>query len=328
MEHGWRDQGFETAVSHEAIATACSQVIPDATLVEAKRLRGGLVNVNTRVTLETGGESTNYVLRGFVRDGQAAAKEATLLARMATHIPVANVHGHTTLDVGTARGHRAVPALLLSFVKGKRLADLISMFAPKVQARAGRQLGTIAASIHAHTNSEMGMLDAEGNVTHPMPGVVNAWQHEFDARISDPQCSERLTEPLARALRVTMADEVPRLREIDGSYSLLHADFKPTNVLVNDDGHVQALLDWEFAWSGPPLFDIGQMLRYETPETFQDALITSYVTGGGQLSPNWRRYSQTLDALNLIQFLTRPSLSTQQVRDIRALLTAFVHSRA
>jgi aminoglycoside/choline kinase family phosphotransferase len=46
-----------------------------------------------------------------------------------------------------------------------------------------------------------------------------------------------------------------------GVRQLVHADFNPKNILVRG-ASVAAVLDWEFAFSGTPLFDVGNMLRF------------------------------------------------------------------
>jgi aminoglycoside phosphotransferase (APT) family kinase protein len=47
---------------------------------------------------------------------------------------------------------------------------------------------------------------------------------------------------------------------------LVHNDFGNRNILVRQENGkwgVAAILDWEFAFSGSPLLDVGHFLRYE-----------------------------------------------------------------
>nr|BFE70411.1 hypothetical protein GCM10020092_037120 [Actinoplanes digitatis] len=68
----------------------------------------------------------------------------------------------------------------------------------------------------------------------------------------------------------------PGLEVLRGSRRLVHADFNPKNLLVgrDDDGHwrVTAVLDWEFAFSSAPLFDVGNMLRDPRPSRVRGGL--------------------------------------------------------
>ncbi len=56
--------------------------------------------------------------------------------------------------------------------------------------------------------------------------------------------------------------------------NLTHADFDPSNMLVKKiNGHYQisAIFDWEFAFSGTYLFDVGLFFRYSyrLPEIYE-----------------------------------------------------------
>lgn len=68
------------------------------------------------------------------------------------------------------------------------------------------------------------------------------------------------------------------------------------------------MLDWEFAFSGSPLTDVGNMLRFSGryPPGFADGFIAGYREAGGPLPPGWRETSEALDLYALADFLTRP----------------------
>ena len=54
--------------------------------------------------------------------------------------------------------------------------------------------------------------------------------------------------------------------------ALVHADFNPKNLLVDPaTGGVTGVLDWEFAYAGAPLGDLGNLLRFETDPVFAAA---------------------------------------------------------
>jgi aminoglycoside phosphotransferase (APT) family kinase protein len=81
---------------------------------------------------------------------------------------------------------------------------------------------------------------------------------------------------------------------------LVHSDYNPKNLIVAPGPggwSVAAVLDWEFAYSGCPLADIGNMLRFraEIPAPFAEALITGYRGAGGELPARWRELSEALD---------------------------------
>ena len=78
---------------------------------------------------------------------------------------------------------------------------------------------------------------------------------------------------------------------------------------------VAAVLDWEFAFSGPPLLDIGGMLRHSEslPPDFEPDFIRGFSENGGQLPPEWKKTVRLLDLINLCQFLSMPDKSDWRV---------------
>jgi aminoglycoside phosphotransferase (APT) family kinase protein len=98
---------------------------------------------------------------------------------------------------------------------------------------------------------------------------------------------------------------------VAGARQLVHADYNAKNLLVTagtGGWSVSAVLDWEFACSGSPLADIGNMLRFgeQIPAPFADSFIAGYVAAGGELPARWRELSAALDLYALADFLTRP----------------------
>ncbi|WP_235022860.1 phosphotransferase [Amycolatopsis alkalitolerans] len=99
---------------------------------------------------------------------------------------------------------------------------------------------------------------------------------------------------LARAERYA-----PLVAAVAGAARLVHSDYNPKNLLARREGRgwrITAVLDWEFAFSGCPLTDVGNMLRFgDTP--FTDGL----VDGAEPLPAGWRETARAL-----ADFLTRP----------------------
>ena len=60
--------------------------------------------------------------------------------------------------------------------------------------------------------------------------------------------------------------ESGRLEELESDRRLVHGDFNPTNILI-DDGAVSGVLDWEYCHSGTPYMDIGNLLRHTPANT-------------------------------------------------------------
>ena len=68
------------------------------------------------------------------------------------------------------------------------------------------------------------------------------------------------------------ARELPELDELgrrlasrvpgDGRFAIVHGDYRIDNVVLDDEGGVRAVLDWEMATLGDPLADVGMLLMY------------------------------------------------------------------
>jgi aminoglycoside phosphotransferase (APT) family kinase protein len=112
-------------------------------------------------------------------------------------------------------------------------------------------------------------------------------------------------------LRALAAAADPLARSVGRARQLVHSDYNGKNLLaVGGDGRwsISAVLDWEFAFSGSPLTDVGNMLRFRAcrPPGFAGGFVAGYRDAGGQLPERWREISEALDLYALADFLTRP----------------------
>lgn len=130
---------------------------------------------------------------------------------------------------------------------------------------------------------------------------------------------------------VGLAERGQRLLDVAGpGTALVHSDFNPKNLLVaqvSGQWRVTAVLDWEFAYSGHPLADVGNMLRFaeDYPADYVTGFIAGLRDGGATLPPGWRETSAAMDLFALADLLTRPAghpLADKVVRVVRQRLSA------
>jgi phosphotransferase family enzyme len=223
-------------------------------------LSGGFANVNVRV-------GRDRVLR-IKGDLSTLAKEVTLLRR-----PWRSFRTPSVLATGD------------DFLVLEHLA--LAPLPPTAGAAAGRAL----AEIHAITYPEMGLLAGDLSIAVPIPddsgigGYVRAMLRE-----AEPFLDATLAARVRAHLEAIADDAAAAMYQP----VLTHCDFKVSNLHVTPTGEL-VVLDWEFAWAGPRLMDVGQLLRWHPPEPFVRAFAGAYRDGGGVLADGWRRIAAAID---------------------------------
>ncbi len=91
------------------------------------------------------------------------------------------------------------------------------------------------------------------------------------------------TRPIGAGILRLLEREAPSMRLVAGAPCLVHGDFKVSNLHRAVDGRV-LVLDWEFAYAGAALADIGQLLRWDPPDAFVNGFTEAYVEAGGVLT--------------------------------------------
>jgi len=123
---------------------------------------------------------------------------------------------------------------------------------------------------------------------------------------------------LDTATRTAWADlcaaHAPALVGVDDDARLVHADLNPKNILVTragDGWRVDAMLDWEFSFSGCPYADAANMTRFgsDYPTDYLDGFRAAFaddVAAGA----DWLYLGRVMDMFALSDLVTRPAGST------------------
>ncbi|MER6778160.1 MULTISPECIES: phosphotransferase family protein [unclassified Streptomyces] len=290
--------------------------LPGARLHEVDPLPGGFTNDMALLTAQPADAPVveRYVLRRYRPSSSrvprnTCAVEVAVLGRAAdstvpvTAVVAADPHGRAT----------GRPTLLYRFVDGTPLSQVLADGPVSGEARAlGRAVGAVLARIGRVRLPRPGAFGDSSLVPTPdgadplgdLPGFV-------DRCLATSVADGPLSGTDAAVLR-DLARRGPRaLAAVAGERSLVHCDFNPKNVLVQrQDGQwaVAAVLDWELAFSGSPLFDVGNMLRFahEYPPDFTAGFVEGFRDGNGRLPVDWLRLSRTLDLFALADILTAP----------------------
>ncbi|WP_178133399.1 phosphotransferase family protein [Vineibacter terrae] len=286
-------------------ATALVRALPGAPRVSRVTvLSGGLANTNLRLDFASG--EPPLVLRLYQRDPAQAAKERALHGLAARHgLPVPRLHLGADDNPITGSAYAVI-----DWIEGRPLDDVAAKLDGDQLWQLGASIGAGLARIHGVTFDACGFFDGALRVATPID-VGGAGLREFLHRcLIDGRGGERLGGDLTRALMAFVDAEAAVLDTWDGAPCLTHADFGGSNILVRLTGRgwaLAAVLDWEFAFSGSPFFDLGNLLRPPPGRLpgFADAVAAGYAGAGRVLPPRWREMAALADLIAWADFLSR-----------------------
>jgi fructosamine-3-kinase len=248
-------------------------------------LSGGLANLNLRI-------GAGRVLRVYRRDPLALALEETLLCR-----PWKFVRTPEVLASGE-------DFLVLEYVPHDPLSDEVE------QAEA---VGRALAEIHALRFPRAGLLNATLDVGMPYPDVIGIFS-DYALTQLDSAPSSVASEMRGRVEALLVA-HTDAMRHLARSSVLLHGDFKASNLEWTKRGRL-LVLDWEFAYSGPSLMDIGQLFRWGASPSFVEGFAQSYRAHGGALPEDWQRWAAAFDLFNLAGLLAGSAPGSRRATDV------------
>jgi aminoglycoside phosphotransferase (APT) family kinase protein len=117
----------------------------------------------------------------------------------------------------------------------------------------------------------------------------------------------------------------PLLDAVAGESTLVHSDLNPKNLLVDvERAEVTGLLDWEFAYAGCRLADLGNLLRFPPEE--EDDSGHAFVAGvvetaeAGGLPSGWLDTARALDLFALVELAAREQVNPVVARAREVLL--------
>jgi aminoglycoside phosphotransferase (APT) family kinase protein len=221
-------------------------------------LKGGGIQENWTIEVEVNGRPRSFVLRKDAKatiDASHSRRNEFALIRAAHEagVTVPEPIGFCD-DPDVVGGPFALMAKVAGLGLGPRVVkELTEEARPKLTERLAREL----ARIHtiAPPRKDLAFLGKPpADFALAEVNLMRGWLDRL-----------KLAKPgLEWALRWSEL-HIPRPRET----TLIHRDFRTGNYMV-DDGHLTAILDWEFACWGDPMFDIGWFMaecwRFSRPD--------------------------------------------------------------
>ncbi|MCL2512352.1 MAG: aminoglycoside phosphotransferase family protein [Oscillospiraceae bacterium] len=159
------------------------------------------------------------------------------------------------------------------------------------------QVAKAAAAIHNIPKEETAGLAAFD---------VPPYELWYDCFLDDGTARALIGEKMRERLRRLVSDKQKFISEINSYKSFIHCDFRPANMLADEHSQV-FFVDWESAWRGHTLADIGQFFRYR--RFFSDAHIELFeqvynTYANRKLPGNWFELSLFRDLINPLQLLS------------------------
>jgi aminoglycoside phosphotransferase (APT) family kinase protein len=284
-----------------------SAAFPGADILSVEPLAGGRMNATYKAFVS--GRPHPYVVRMHLRGEETARREWEIARLVHGRVPIPEI---VWTGVGDGNGN---PASVQHFVEGTPLADVLARGNDNDCRQAARAAGETLAAIGGFTFRAAGFLGPGLEVTEPH-GPPSAMRRYIADCLFKGGAAEKLGEPLAARVVNFVQRTAHRLDRLRDTKCLVHADFNVHHLLmrrVENAWTVAAVLDWEFAFSGVPLWDVGSMLRRADAlrPDFAEPFARSFAEHGGELPPDWRALSRLLDLMNLMEFLTRPNAPSE-----------------
>ncbi|GGQ96359.1 phosphotransferase family protein [Deinococcus ruber] len=270
-------------------------------------LTGGYANDLYRARLS--GAVASVVVRCWRRDPAQAATEVAVMQRAAGVVPLASL---LAADVNAER-----PVALLEDVPGMNAQQALEAD-PAAAEQLGEALGQAFARLHSVQFEHPGLLSAPPLRVMPWPPSTPSQQLLDFAypRLWNDTARAALGEPVQQQWWAYIQQHAPLLDVLAEEASLVHADANPKNVMVRrfpQGWRVAAVLDWEFAFSGSSLSDLGNLLRWEAREgsSWTTGVLRGWREGGGPTSGNslpgdFVTMARMLDVYSLLAFVNSP----------------------
>ncbi len=241
-----RARAFDPSKLHRLQSWLSDEFGTPVAITAARLLSGGAVQENWQFDATVGGAARSWVLRTDAPGRLAFSldREAEFAVINCAHkagVPVAEpIRRCSEADI------IGRPFLIQTFLSGQAHARRITRDPklPQYGPRLAAELGAALARIHAIRipNPELSVL--------PIPLLPPARAETAKLKTALEGASQ--ARPALDYALSWLDSNAPHTRQL----CLVHGDFRTGNYMI-EDGHLSAILDWEFAHWGDPLEDIG-----------------------------------------------------------------------
>ncbi len=217
-------------------------------------IAGGRSNLTYRVTDATG---QHFALRRppvshVLPTAHDMVREFTIISAMhPLGIPVA-----TPLGLCTDESVNERPFYVMEFVEGAILRDRSqaeAAFAQKDRWAIGENLAATLASLHDVDVVTAGLGDLARHDGY-IERQLRRWRGQYEQMAVEGVEYGGLVENVGDLL----AASIPTQQKV----AVVHGDYRLDNTVLDHEGRVKAILDWEICTLGDPMADVGLLLVY------------------------------------------------------------------
>ena len=332
MKENWERSTKFMVINKQLAIELLKPVFNNIKLLDLQRLSGGLINSNYKITIQGENELIHtYVLRiysgssEFHSSVELCLKEQAILKLVKSKVPVPDC------IFASSEENSENPAYMVqSWINGCNLREFLqSPSSTSQKTKIALLLGETLANIHSFKFENHGILGPELKIINPFiitPESYIAYMEQF---LCDGPAGKRLSQVQKEKIWKWIYNYLDLLNHLNQTPSLVHADFNPLNILISDEENeltISGILDWEFAFSGSKLFDLGNLFRYERDlkNTFIENIVSSYLQNGGDLPDNWQTLIRLLDLISICSMLNRENCGPIKDKDLRSLIEFYL----
>jgi aminoglycoside phosphotransferase (APT) family kinase protein len=305
-------------IPQQQIVKILSNALPKHRLESFEPLTGGTRNLNYLLHLQ--GAEDRFVLRIYIRDRASCQKEIDLNRLVCGQIPVPEI----LYADPTGEGYIG-PYMLKRYVDGVTFQVLKAEGSSQDVAEGAYCIGATLAQFQTLTPARSGRIceaiTRESDVSATLGRYLNA-----------PLMEQRLGVRERDRLRDFISPWIPQLMSLDRERLLVHGDFGARNTVVQRSGgrwRVSAVLDWELAFSGSPLWDAARFICFErrARPMREPHFSRGFSENGGSLPKNWTEFSRIVNVVSSTESLSRPELPEAVVSELKNLVLATMEGR-
>ncbi len=308
MEKGWERTFPYIYITPEIAKILFSGILKESDIKNITLIKEGCRTTNYKV------ESTfhkSFLLKIFYEKDESYVKEQKLYCKIKNNILMPRIY---KINKSAHLDNREY--IIYDYLEGQTVGSYIEK-GNKLNEEFFIQCANALAEIHNVQYESVGFLNEKLEVIHKLPSLYE-WYKLFLRSEAQKKLGCKITNSILNIAHknkdvLYMLDKNPRL---------VHGDFQGTNILVNENGQLSGILDWEFCMAGHPIADIGQLFRYGVYDKhIMEVFAEQYSKKSTYTLPyKWYEISRLRDMINIIQILNNKISMPKKEQDLLKIL--------